>query len=195
MAEAHLVPRRDDDHAATSGHLVLYRRSGGHSWSEGSMDRLKRELLEYHERSKHRVNCYAPGPGGLDWTTQPDPFRVFHGHTAHWPAVSCGHSGGYTLQRAALRRPAARAQIRSFQSGNPVQTLARPVGVEILWRPAVGTALQPFERKSASDRGLPSLCRALPGSSGGLCHYLSRDHALEHGRISESLLVNRRKRC
>ena len=43
------------------------------------MDRLQHGLLEYHERSKHRVSHYAPGPGGLDWTTQPDPFRVFRG--------------------------------------------------------------------------------------------------------------------
>jgi len=42
------------------------------------MDRLNCELLEYHERSKHRVNFQVPGPGGLGWTTQPDPFRVFH---------------------------------------------------------------------------------------------------------------------
>ncbi len=29
----------------------------------------------YHERSKHRPERYAPGPGGLDWDSQPDPFR------------------------------------------------------------------------------------------------------------------------
>src|SRR5260370_18183538 len=43
------------------------------------MDRLQHAVLEYHERSKHRLSHYAPGPGGLDWMTQPDPFRVFHG--------------------------------------------------------------------------------------------------------------------
>ena len=31
----------------------------------------------YHERSKHHLDRYAPGPGGLDWATQPDPFRRF----------------------------------------------------------------------------------------------------------------------
>jgi len=36
-------------------------------------------LLEYHQRSKHHVGRYAPGPRGLDWDTQPDPFREFHG--------------------------------------------------------------------------------------------------------------------
>jgi len=33
----------------------------------------------YHDRSKHRFEAYAPGPGFLDWETQPDPFRTFRG--------------------------------------------------------------------------------------------------------------------
>ncbi len=43
------------------------------------MTGLRQSLLEYHQRSKHRVNRYAPGPGGLDWANQPDPFREFRG--------------------------------------------------------------------------------------------------------------------
>src|SRR5579863_2890796 len=76
---AHRIPRRDDGRAATSSHPVLHGRVCGCSGAEADMDRSKHALLEYHERSKHRLDCYAPGPGRLDWTTQPDPFRVFHG--------------------------------------------------------------------------------------------------------------------
>jgi SagB-type dehydrogenase family enzyme len=36
-------------------------------------------VLDYHERSKHRLDRYAPGPGRLDWATQPDPFRRYAG--------------------------------------------------------------------------------------------------------------------
>ena len=36
-------------------------------------------VLDYHERSKHHLDRYAPGPGGLDWATQPDPFRRYTG--------------------------------------------------------------------------------------------------------------------
>ena len=43
------------------------------------MTELSEDLLAYHHRSKHRVNRYAPGPTGLDWANQPDPFRVFQG--------------------------------------------------------------------------------------------------------------------
>ncbi|WP_447589047.1 SagB/ThcOx family dehydrogenase [Aquipseudomonas campi] len=33
----------------------------------------------YHELSKHRPDAYAPGPGQLDWATQPAPFRRYQG--------------------------------------------------------------------------------------------------------------------
>ena len=36
-------------------------------------------VLDYHERSKHHLNRYAPGPNGLDWASQPDPFRRYAG--------------------------------------------------------------------------------------------------------------------
>ena len=29
--------------------------------------------------SKHHLGRYAPGPDGLDWANQPDPFRTFAG--------------------------------------------------------------------------------------------------------------------
>ena len=36
-------------------------------------------VLAYQEGSKHHLDRYAPGPGGLDWATQRDPFRRFVG--------------------------------------------------------------------------------------------------------------------
>ena len=36
-------------------------------------------IIAYHDRTKHHPERYARGPGGLDWATQPDPFRRFHG--------------------------------------------------------------------------------------------------------------------
>jgi hypothetical protein len=61
------------------------------------MDPLKHALLEYHERSKHCVSYYASGPGELDWTTQPDPFRVFHGAPRTALPLAADHPG-HTLQ-------------------------------------------------------------------------------------------------
>ena len=37
------------------------------------------QALTYHNSTKHRFEAYAPGPGYLDWATQPDPFRRYTG--------------------------------------------------------------------------------------------------------------------
>jgi len=34
---------------------------------------------DYHQRSKHSLKQYSAGPETLDWSMQPDPFRVFKG--------------------------------------------------------------------------------------------------------------------
>lgn len=36
-------------------------------------------VLRYHELSKHAHQAFAPGPGHLDWTNQPNPFRHYEG--------------------------------------------------------------------------------------------------------------------
>ncbi len=35
------------------------------------------KVITYHETTKHHFHAYAPGPGKLDWATQPDPFRRY----------------------------------------------------------------------------------------------------------------------
>jgi len=37
------------------------------------------DIIAYHERTKHQPERYARGPHGLDWATQPNPFRRFTG--------------------------------------------------------------------------------------------------------------------
>jgi SagB-type dehydrogenase family enzyme len=37
------------------------------------------QLIAYHEMSKHRFDRYAPGPGRMDWASQPRPFRRYEG--------------------------------------------------------------------------------------------------------------------
>ncbi len=36
-------------------------------------------VLAYHQITKHALNRFADGPGYLDWTIQPDPFRRYSG--------------------------------------------------------------------------------------------------------------------
>ncbi|MDO8704502.1 MAG: SagB/ThcOx family dehydrogenase [Sulfuricaulis sp.] len=35
------------------------------------------KVIAYHDATKHRFHSYAPGPGALDWASQPDPFRRY----------------------------------------------------------------------------------------------------------------------
>ena len=53
-------------------------------------------VLNYHRRSKHHLQRYAAGPGGLDWKNQPDPFRHFTG-CARWemPLLEKSHRPRY----------------------------------------------------------------------------------------------------
>jgi len=43
------------------------------------MESRKISVADYHLRSKHRLQQYANGPHGLDWASQPNPFRTFFG--------------------------------------------------------------------------------------------------------------------
>ena len=40
-------------------------------------------VMAYHQATKHHFDRYAPGPHGLDWATQPDPFRRYAGARRH----------------------------------------------------------------------------------------------------------------
>ena len=37
------------------------------------------QVFDYHQQTKHNLERYAPGPGYMDWATQPDPFRRYAG--------------------------------------------------------------------------------------------------------------------
>ena len=56
------------------------------------------DVIEYHQRSKHHVSRYAPGPPGLDWANQPEPFRVFAGaHRIELPLASADQVSEVTV--------------------------------------------------------------------------------------------------
>jgi SagB-type dehydrogenase family enzyme len=142
------------------------------------MNRSSHALLEYHERSKHRLNFYAPGPGRLDWATQPDPFRVFHGT----PRVELPLAADTLVTRYNALRRGAMPPARALA----LHTLA------ILFELSLGlSAWKSYGGERWALRCNPSsgnlhptegylLCPALPGVPAGVYHYLSRDHSLEH---------------
>jgi len=43
------------------------------------MNKQTETVLNYHNRTKHRLERYAKGPESIDWEDQPDQFRHFSG--------------------------------------------------------------------------------------------------------------------
>jgi SagB-type dehydrogenase family enzyme len=134
-------------------------------------------LFDYHERSKHRLDRYAPGPGGLDWANQPDPFRRFAGaQTVKLP---------FAADRLATRYNAIR------RGDLPAAHALDLTSIAILFEISLGlSAWKAFGSTRWSLRCNPSsgnlhptegylLCPSLPGLSAGVYHYAGRDHALE----------------
>lgn len=56
------------------------------------------QVRAYHERTKHRFDRYAAGPGFMDWATQPDPFRRFAGAEHVTLPLAAGRLGGTFAQ-------------------------------------------------------------------------------------------------
>jgi SagB-type dehydrogenase family enzyme len=136
-----------------------------------------RRTLAYHERTKHHLHRYARSLGYLDWATQPNPFRTYHG------------AARLELPLLADSLPTTYAELY-VPSGVP----ARPVTVEniaILFELALGlSAWKQFKGNRWALRCNPSsgnlhptegyaLLPGLAKVSDGVYHYVSRDHCLE----------------
>jgi SagB-type dehydrogenase family enzyme len=134
-------------------------------------------ILDYHARSKHRLERYAPGPGYMDWATQPDPFRTYAGapRTA-LPLVADGLAVRFNdLRRGALPDPA------------PLDRDAIALVLELslaisAWKSYRGTSwalrCNPSSGNLHPTEGYV-VCADVPGLAAGVYHYVSRDHVLE----------------
>ncbi|MBK7541823.1 MAG: SagB/ThcOx family dehydrogenase [Candidatus Competibacteraceae bacterium] len=146
-------------------------------------DRFAR-VIAYHQASKHHLDHYAPGPGGLDWANQPDPFRRFAGA----PQLE--------LPLRADSLPAAFESVRRGERPAPYP-LERD-SLAILFELSLG--LSAWKQHGGSRWALrcnPSsgnlhptegylICPTLPGLAAGVHHYLSHDHVLEQRAAPDS---------
>ncbi len=71
------------------------------------------KVFHYHRSSKHNQHAFAPGPGNLDWASQPDPFRRYEGAET-LPLMKMAPSASPTFSEALT----------------PEKVLASPVGFE-----------------------------------------------------------------
>jgi SagB-type dehydrogenase family enzyme len=134
-------------------------------------------FLEYHHRSKHRLDRYAPGPGRLDWANQPDPFRRYAGAAAiRLPLAADALPARY----AALRRGELPA-MRAFDVHSVAVLFELSLGLSA-WK-SFGGNRWALRCNPSSGNLHPTegylLCPNLPGLSAGVYHYVSRDHTLE----------------
>ena len=153
-------------------------------------DRAVDAVLAYHRRSKHHLHAYAASPDGLDWATQPDPFRTYRG------------ADQVELPLLADRLPALYPVLYQPGAVPPVPLGLRSVAMLFelglglsAWKEYRGTrwALRcnPSSGNLHPTEGY-AIVPALPGLPAGVYHYVSRDHVLERrcaleGRAAEAL--------
>lgn len=142
-------------------------------------------VRDYHQRSKHRFEAYAAGPGTLDWDEQPAPFRRFSGA----PGL-----GLPRLAQLAPDSPLSQALQRPFAALDGSDRPSLPPGLETigaLLQLSLGlTAWKSHGPDRWAVRANPSsgnlhpteaylLVAGIDGLADGLHHYRPEDHALE----------------
>ena len=132
----------------------------------------------YHQRTKHHFHRFAPGPGGMDWSNQPDPFRTFTG-ARQWelPLAADDAAASYP----ALYQP-GRIAPRPFTRRALAALLELSFGLSA-WK-QYGGARWALRCNPSSGNLHPTEAYAVlqecEGVDNGVHHYLSRDHLLEH---------------
>ena len=140
-------------------------------------------VLRYHQRTTHRPGRSAPGPGFLDWASQPDPFRTYQGAArVELPLAGAdlvASWGGLHQPGAVASRPLDRASLGAF--------FELALGLTA-WKEYRGSrwALRanPSSGNLHPTEGYAFLADA-PGVPPGVYHYVSCDHVLER-RLSPS---------
>ena len=134
-------------------------------------------VIAYHQASKHHLDRYAPGPGGLDWANQPDPFRRYAGA----PRVEL------PLRADALTTPFESVRRGERPTAYPLERDALAILFELslglsAWKQHAGSRWA-LRCNPSSGNLHPTegylVCAALPGLAAGVHHYLSHDHVLE----------------
>jgi SagB-type dehydrogenase family enzyme len=138
-----------------------------------------RQTIEYHDASKHHFDKYAPGPGYLDWASQPDPFRRYPGAPLHRLAINPPFDEpAYDLAFDSGHIPPVQLDVRSL-SRLLFDSLALSA-----WKSA-GTERWALRVNPSSGNLHPTEAYVILGPMAGLgesplvCHYAPKEHGLE----------------
>ncbi len=134
-------------------------------------------VLDYHERSKHQLDRYAPGPGSLVWANQPDPFRRFAGaQEVDLPLLTEELPGCWDD----LFRPRG-LPARPFDLDSLAHLLQLSLGLSA-WK-SYGGERWALRCNPSSGNLHPTegylISPDLPGLSAGVYHYRPNEHRLE----------------
>lgn len=137
-------------------------------------------VLAYHLQTKHHFQRYARGPGKMDWATQPDLFRRYHGaKVLQLEITKPGNEPHYSEVFAADGSiPSAALHFRSIS-----QLLFDSMALSA-WK-SVGEVSWPLRVNPSSGNLHPTecylLCGAVPDLSAQplVCHYAAKVHGLE----------------
>jgi nitrogenase-associated protein len=129
--------------------------------------------FEYHERTKHRPERYAAGPETLDWTSQPDPFRIFQG-SRHIRLPLCAGRLAHLHDNADAAPPEFTLEsigaLLELSLGLSAWKEYGPDRWALRCNPSSGN-LHPTEAYV--------IAHSVTGLNDGLYHYASRSHELE----------------
>ena len=141
------------------------------------MNKQIETVLNYHNRTKHRLERYAKGPESIDWEDQPDQFRHFSG-----------------CEIVTLPEPGGKLDVLFSALDAPEMITAQPLtlaNVGLLLELAFGlSAWKQFGPSRWALRCNPSsgnlhpteayvISRGLEELRAGVYHYVSHDHTLE----------------
>lgn len=137
-------------------------------------------VLHYHETTKHHFQRYARGPGHLDWATQPDPFRRYHGAPLVPLDRKAGEAHDPLYDEALIRGRIPAAPL----NGRSISWLFWNSLALSAWKRAGGNSWA-LRVNPSSGNLHPTESYLLCGPVEGLCdeaaiyHYAPREHALE----------------
>ncbi|MRR54596.1 MAG: SagB/ThcOx family dehydrogenase [Deltaproteobacteria bacterium] len=150
-------------------------------------------VLAYHLQTKHRFERYARGPGKMDWATQPNLFRRYHGaKLLQLEITEPGNEPNYSAVFGAESNiPSASLHFRSIS-----QLFFDSMALSA-WK-SVGEVSWPLRVNPSSGNLHPTECYLLCGAVPELStqplvsHYAAKEHGLEiraeiPGKIWEEL--------
>ena len=163
--------------------------------SPHSTDALE-TVRQYHQVTKHQVHRFAPGPGYLNWDTQPDPFRRYDGaFLIGLDKVPPAQEPRYDDAFVEGRTPPAQLNRRGIS-----QLFFDSLAISA-WKSA-GGARWALRVNPSSGNLHPTESYLLCGPVDGLCavpmvcHYAPKEHALEvRAKVGVALWAALCERC